>query len=313
MRRGTWVLMSILVAVGGAAEAAVFERFLSPENPADRAIARYVELERSGKASSNDLAELGVLLMDKGFPKDAERYLKKALRADRTNYEAAYRLGLVYQRVGREWSAMRAYRRVLSRRPGHTYARFMLALAQERAGRRDMAIRNYVHAYRHLPQLADPSFNPLVLTSRLQTEAALLHYRRTERETTFKVEPIDPEAVRIMMRAQPPAVDQARGPVQPAVPPPTAATSQDPTPTPERIHLLPRTGEPPPESRPGPGLAGQGSEQPEVTPAPPPAPGVEPTAAEPRPGPGLAGPPPGQPDVTPTPRPRRTTPPQPVT
>lgn len=201
MKRFVVLVVGVLAAVG--ADAAVFERFLSPDNPADRAIIRYVELERSGQASSNDLAELGVLLLDKGFPKDAERYLKKALRADRHNYEASYRLGLVYQRVGRERAAIRAYRRTLRRRPGHTYARFMLALAQERAGSRNAAIENYVHAYRHLPQLADPSFNPLVLTSELQTEAALLHFQRVERMTAFRPAPIDPSAVREMMRVMP--------------------------------------------------------------------------------------------------------------
>ena len=220
MKRLVWLVVAALMLV--SADAAVFERFLSPDRPADRAIIRYVELERSGKASSNDLAELGVLLLDKGFPKDAERYLKKALRLDRKNYEAAYRLGLVFQRIGRERAAMRAYRRTLRYRPGHTYARFMLALAQERAGRRSAAINNYVYAYRHLPQLANPTFNPLVLTSRLQTEAGLLHFERVERMTTFRPTSIDPVAVVAMMRAFP---EEPR-----AIPEPAESR---PTPSPE--------------------------------------------------------------------------------
>ena len=95
----------VVVLAAGVAEAAIFERYLSPERPADRAILAYLEREKQGTATSRDLAELGVLLLDKGFPTDAERYLEKALKKDPTNFEARYRLGLVLQRQGRDRAA----------------------------------------------------------------------------------------------------------------------------------------------------------------------------------------------------------------
>ena len=289
MKRLAQLALVALIAV--PASAAVFERFLSPDRPQDRAILRYVDLERSGRATSNDLAELGVLLLDKGFPKDAERYLKKAIRADRKNYEASFRLGLVRQHMGRERAAMRSYQRTLRHRPGHTQARFMLALAQERAGQRKLAIQNYARAYRHLPELADPQFNPLVISSRLQTEAALVHYRRTERTTAFKAPPMDPRALHFMMLAFPPEPQPSPVPppqVAPPAPPqvapqvsPQAATQESsPAATPLPVTKSPWATRPTPaatEPTPPP----QGAEV--ATPQTPPATGAAPPSGTPPP------------------------------
>lgn len=215
-------LIIFLLAVASAARAAVFEQFLSPERPADRAIIRYVELERAGKATSNDLADLGVLLVDKGFPQDAEHYLEASVKLDKKNYEAWYRLGLVRQRMGHDHAAIRAYKKAVSIRTGFGYARFMLALAEEHNGQRNAAIRDYAKAYKHMPELTDPEKNPLVLDSHLQTEAQLLRYRREVAAATLKVTPIDPAAVRRMMEAQPPrpTPETAPAPVEPAKPAP---------------------------------------------------------------------------------------------
>jgi tetratricopeptide (TPR) repeat protein len=208
----------------GAAEGAVFERYLSPDRPEDRAILGYLALAEQGQATSNDLAELGVLLADKGFPKDAERYLEAAVKADKENVEALYRLGLVRQRMGKEGSAIRCYRKVVNQRPGHAYASFMLALAEEKRGRRDAAIYHYAKAYRHLPGLANRQFNPLVIDSQLQDEAQLLRYGRDVAAASIDVPPVDPAAVRAMMQALPQA--------EPGAPPPTPVAPPPPQPTP---------------------------------------------------------------------------------
>ena len=100
----------------------------------------YMALDKAGKATSTDLANLGVLILEKGFPNDAEHYLREALKLDEGNYEAAYRLGLVLQRQGHDHKAMRYYKKTLKVRPGFAEARFMLALAEERGGLRDAAI-----------------------------------------------------------------------------------------------------------------------------------------------------------------------------
>jgi Flp pilus assembly protein TadD len=230
----TGLLMAILATASGAA---VFERYLSNERPLDRAILSYLELERSGKASSWDLANLGVLLLEKGFPTDAERYLRKALAADKHNFEAAYRLGLVLQRQGDDRGAIKYYGRTLKARPGHGYARFMLAMAEEHCGRRAAAIRDYAKAYHFVPELADPRRNPLVLDSELQAEAALRRYQERKLTSTLKVTPLDPDAVKRMMEAKPASAKQSPEANQPAVvaPPPPQPVPAQPAPTPPPV------------------------------------------------------------------------------
>lgn len=238
-----------VVLVAGVAAGAVFERFLSPDNPKDRAITAFVALDREGKASSNDLTDLGVLLLEKGFPKDAERYLAKAVKLDKTNVEARYRLGLVLQREGEFHKAVGQYRKVVKQRPGFAPARFMLALAEERCDRRSAAIKDYAKAYKHAPELADPHFNPLVLDSDLQVEAQLLRYRREAETETIKVEPLDPKRVAEMMAVRPavaePAAKPTVAPEAAGVPVSAPAPRSTEPPAPRRTHRPP-TPTPPP-------------------------------------------------------------------
>ena len=245
MRRSVVGVAVLILAT--AASGSVFERFLSPERPADRAIMNYLELAKSGRASSMDLANLGVLIFEKGFPGDAEDYLKAALKLDKHNYEAAYRLGLVLQREGRDREAVRYYKMTLKQRRGYAEARFMLAMAEERCGRREAAIRDYAKAYRYAPQLADPKRNPLVYDSHLQTEAVLRHYEESAGTSTLPVTEIDPAAVRRMMAARPEAAP---------APPPPAAPVQRPAPAAQPVgRALPGglgAAVPPPPAAPGP-------------------------------------------------------------
>ncbi len=257
------VLLAVLLVVAPAsAPAAVFERFLSPDNPKDRVIMQYMQLEKEGKATSNDLANMGVLILEKGFVHDAEACLRRALTLDKHNYEAAYRLGLVLQRDGRDREAVRYYKRTVKERPGYAQARFMLALAEERCGRRDAAVRDYVRAYRHAPDLANPHVNPLVYDSDLQTEAMIDHYRETVARDTLKVTAVDPESIARMMEALPPAARPAIRPAPTGAPPgaalPTPAAKAPAGPTPAARPLravpggLPPSPPPTPTPRPAP-------------------------------------------------------------
>lgn len=214
------VLAVVVAMLCQAASAAVFERYLHADRPADRAILGYLELERQGVATSRDLAELGVLLLDKGFPKDAERYLRKAVAKDRDNFEAIYRLGLVLQRQGEYRKAIRCYRKVVAMRPGHGYARFMLALAEEKAGRRRAAIRDYAKAFQFVPELADYAKNPLLYDSTLQTSAQIERYRREVGSHTLTVTAIDPAAVERMKAAAPTPPAPTPAPLAPTPTPP---------------------------------------------------------------------------------------------
>jgi tetratricopeptide (TPR) repeat protein len=253
-------LAVVLLGISNSAPAAVVERFLSPDRPLDRVIMKYMELDREGKATSMDLANLGVLVLEKGFVHDAEDYLRKALKLDKHNYEAAYRLGLVLQRDGRDREAVPYYKLTVKQRPGYAQARFMLALAEERCGRRQAAIRDYVRAYRHAPDLANGRINPLVYDSRLQTEAMLEHYRETVPSTTLAVTEVDPEAVRRMMEALAPEARPTPPPAGPQPPPAQAPAAQGQPAAP-----------PQPPVRPGRGLPGGFEALPAPTKTPRPA------------------------------------------
>jgi len=208
----TVLLMTAVVASGAG-----FERQLSPDRPSDRAIVNYLALVKAGKASSMDLGNLGVLLLDKGYPADAEHYLGAALKADKHNFEAAYRLGIVLQREGKNRKAIHYYLRALDEHPAHAHARFMLAFAEERCGRRADAIRDYASAYHLAPELANPAVNPLVLDSRLQTEAQLTRYQRDVATATLKTSAPDPAGLRRMLETTPKPAEAA--PPMPAAPP----------------------------------------------------------------------------------------------
>ncbi len=201
MKKVLCLALVLWVAESGAA---VFERFLDPNVPRDRAVLNYLQLEKQGKAKSNDFAELAVLLVEKGFPHDGETYLRKALKLDKKNVEARYRLGLLLQRLGRHGAAAREYKRVIKARPGFAEAQFMRGLALERSGHRRAAVKAYAKAYKHNPALADPAKNPLVLDSKLQPQAQLLRYQREVTSVTLKLQPLDPEAVKRMMWSKQP-------------------------------------------------------------------------------------------------------------
>jgi tetratricopeptide (TPR) repeat protein len=239
MRRA--MVGAAVLILATAASGSVFERYLSPDRPADRAIMNYLALAKSGRASSMDLADLGVLIFEKGFPGDAEDYLKAALKLDKHNYEAAYRLGLVLQRQGRDREAVRYYKMTLKQRRGYAEARFMLAMAEERCGRREAAIRDYAKAYRYAPQLADPKKNPLVYDSHLQIEAVLRHYQESAGTSTLPVTEIDPAEVRRMMEARPQAAPAPQPATAPVVAPAAAPAAHPPSPAQPAppAHVLP--------------------------------------------------------------------------
>lgn len=229
------ISMMLVLAIHAPAPSAELAGSLSPSRPADRAILAYLQLARDGNVKAQDLAELGVLVLDRGFPADAERYLRAAVKADRHSFEARYRLGLVLQRQGKIHEAARAYYRALAEHKDDPYARFMLALAEEQAGHRASAIDNYVAAFRAMPELATPEHNPLVLDSDLQVAAQLERYRQAAGVATFKPTAIDPAAVRRMAEVRPtptprPTATPAPAPTSAPTPPPTAAPAPTPVP-----------------------------------------------------------------------------------
>jgi tetratricopeptide (TPR) repeat protein len=243
-----WVLTVLVAALATSVSGGDLESTLSPDRPQDRAILNYLALAEAKTASAADLTELGVLLAATNRLSDAEHWLRMAVKADKHSFAAWYRLGLVQQRQGRSHDAAGTFARALREKPADPYARFMLALTEERCGSQSAAIADYARAYQALPNLANPRYNPLVLDSKLQTEANLRHYQENVAAGAMPVTALDAAAVKAMMETRPAPAAVAAKPAAGAGPAnvPQAETIAVPTPTP-----LPATKPTPPPGAPG--------------------------------------------------------------
>jgi tetratricopeptide (TPR) repeat protein len=120
--------------------------------------------------------QLGQFLVQKGFPKDAEREFERAINADSHFYQAWYNLGLI--RAGRDdySGAGRAFRRTVRLAKGHSEALFQLGLIEEKRGNNETAIDYYAKALRHNNAILDVRTNPQVLDTKLIPLALLRNY-----------------------------------------------------------------------------------------------------------------------------------------
>jgi tetratricopeptide (TPR) repeat protein len=246
MRRWTVAVLAALLA--SAAAASDLKATLSADKPEDRAILRYLERAEAKTATSAELTELGVLLASTARLADAEHWLREAVKLDKHSFAAAYRLGLVQQRQGNCSDAARSFAHALREKPDDPYARFMLAVSEERCGRPERAIDDYAMAYAVMPELADAEKNPLVLDSRVQTEASLAAYGKRTGGETFPLSAVDPDAVKAMMAVEPPATPA------PTLEPGTTTAAPVATPVPETIPVAtptPAPGKPPASLPPG--------------------------------------------------------------
>ena len=155
-----------------------YAQFLDTGSDLDTAIAYHLGALREDPASPVHHNELGRLLMDKGFPKDAAREFERAINNDSSFYPAWYNLGLVRASLGNQNSAKRAFRRAVSLRKGHGPALFELGLMEEKAGDQKAAVALYAKALRHNPELLEVGHNPRVLDSRLIHLALIAKYPR---------------------------------------------------------------------------------------------------------------------------------------
>ena len=161
-----------------------YAKYLNTGSALDAHINRTLDGLRADPKSAALHNELGSLLVQKGFPKDAEREFERAINIDGDYYQAWYNLGLVRGSRGDESGARRAFRATVHHKPGHAQALFQLALAEERLKHTDRAIDLYAKAYGINPKLLDPGYNPRVLDSELVHLALIRMYPvRHERES----------------------------------------------------------------------------------------------------------------------------------
>jgi tetratricopeptide (TPR) repeat protein len=135
------------------------------------------------------------MLFERGYPKDAVRYYKRALSEDRKLYEAWFRIGLVEHREGNLRHARAAYRRCLRQLKGHGWCNFYFGLLEEQSGHPARAIELFRRAFKVAPELADPAVNPEVLYSKLDLAALIQSSDRARFSSTMPMSYLQPEAV----------------------------------------------------------------------------------------------------------------------
>ncbi|HEY8131728.1 MAG TPA: tetratricopeptide repeat protein, partial [Thermoanaerobaculia bacterium] len=123
------------------------EQFLDSRNPLDAQIQQTLQALRANPRSAALHNQLGQLLREKGFPKDAEVEFERAVNADPHLFPAWYNLGLVRQARGDYPGARFAYLRTIHYRKGHSAALFQLGLMEEQRHNIDAAVAYYAKAF----------------------------------------------------------------------------------------------------------------------------------------------------------------------
>jgi tetratricopeptide (TPR) repeat protein len=144
-----------------------YQRFLNPAVPIDASIQRDIIILRTNPDSAPTHNDLGQLLIQKGFPKDAEREFERAVNADRRFWPAWYNLGLARAARGDSIGARVAFNRTLYYNPGNSWAHFQTGLLEEERGSNESAIDHYAKAILKNHTLLDVKVNPRVLDSKL--------------------------------------------------------------------------------------------------------------------------------------------------
>jgi len=166
-------------------------RYLNPADPLDQQIQRTIEALRADPSSATLHNDFGMLLSEKGFPKDAEREFERAVNANSHFFPAWYNLGLMRAARGDYVGARHAFRRTIHYKPGHAAALFQLGLLEEKRKNFDSAIDYYAKAIRINHALLDVRVNPRILDTRLVHLALLRAYpnEHTRESLSFQVTP----------------------------------------------------------------------------------------------------------------------------
>jgi tetratricopeptide (TPR) repeat protein len=209
-----------------------YAKYLNTGSTLDAQISQTLAALRQNPNSPELHNTLGALLLDKGFPKDAEREFESAVNANRKFYPAWYNLGLVRAASGDELGARRAFSRTVTLKPGHAPALFQLGLVEEKRHHTDRAIHLFAKAYAINPALLRVDVNPRILDSKL-TDLALLQMYPTEhsrRSMQFQGVPMSAPAA----QSAPPSAASPQPAPQDIVTPTAPATEIGAEPTPLR-------------------------------------------------------------------------------
>lgn len=241
-----------------------YAKYLNTGSAVDANIARTLAALRDNPNAPDLHNTLGALLIEKGFPKDAEREFERAIDSDRKYFQAWYNLGLVRAAQGDDLGARRAFSNTIDVRPGHSHALFQLGLIEEKRHHTDRAVHLYAKAFKINPSLLRVEANPRILDSKLTHLALLKMYpsEHSRRSMNFLGMPATATSA---PSATPPAPSPQPAPKNIVTPAPPA-TEVGIEPTPVSAPSAPAPGPPGRRSNRG----RQPRPRPEAAPAPPP-------------------------------------------
>jgi tetratricopeptide (TPR) repeat protein len=153
-------------------------KYLDPNSRLDQHIYARIESLRLNRNDPVVHNELGALLFQRDFPKDAMEEFDKALDLDGDFYPAWFNKGLVYLSQDKLRSAEKSFRKAVRLKPGFAEAQFHLGLVYEMQGRRTAAIDQYAKAFAINWQLLDPRVNPRIIDSELRARALMELYSK---------------------------------------------------------------------------------------------------------------------------------------
>jgi tetratricopeptide (TPR) repeat protein len=221
-----------------------YARYLNTGTQLDAQISATVNALQANPRSATLHNQLGQMLLQKGFPKDAEVEFERAVNADAHFYPAWYNLGLVRMSRG-DWSGSHfAFARTVHYKPGHSAALFQLGLMEEKRNHQEAAIDYYAKAFMINHSLLDVRVNPRILDSKLVDLALLKAYPRDHARESMSFQATPPGYVQQGLEA-PSTQPAAKDIVTPAMPV-TDPSMQAPVPTPGApVQPAPQPAKPP--------------------------------------------------------------------
>jgi len=223
------VVVCAAVRVGSATDEPTFPSWLVTDDPADETIRYFWERADRGELDATGLVDLGTLIFDRGHPDEAIDFYRQALKVDPKMYEAWFRIGLVEHYRGDLNNAEQAYSRCLKKRPGHAWCNFYFGLLEEELGHTTKALEHYEQAFQKAPRLADPAFNPEVMSSRLALGAWLRHYDQDSFDQNIPMRYLRPDEINEVRKSLARQAEPDPAPTAEMDPAPTAGPDPEPS------------------------------------------------------------------------------------
>jgi tetratricopeptide (TPR) repeat protein len=181
-----------------------YQRYLNTGSPLDAQITSTMTALQASPRSAALHNTLGQLLLQKGFPKDAETEFERSVDSDERFYPAWYNLGLVRMSRGNLIGAHFAFARTVHYKPGHSAALFQLGLMEEKRNHQSAAIDYYAKAFLINHSLLDVRVNPRILDSKLVDIALLKAYPNEHARESMSFQPAPPGYVQEGLEAPKP-------------------------------------------------------------------------------------------------------------